>query len=72
MEVVYILNNLGTKIEDVRVVGRCGKSVLWFYSVLPEADIIRPDILRKSEGIEEIAKVRKENDVIEANKNEGE
>lgn len=40
VEVVYILNKLGTRIEDIRIVGRNGKYVAWYYSIMPEADIL--------------------------------
>lgn len=40
IEVVYILNKLSTAIEDIRIVGRNGKHLAWFYSIMPEADVV--------------------------------
>jgi hypothetical protein len=40
IEVVYILNKFGSAIEDVRIVGRNGKHLAWWYSIMPEADIL--------------------------------
>lgn len=39
IEVVYILNKLGSGIEDVRIVGRNRNYMAWAYSIMPKADV---------------------------------
>lgn len=46
IEIVYIINALETKIDDVRVVARNGDTVTWSYSIMPQADIIDTDHFR--------------------------
>lgn len=44
IEIVYILDNLGIRIEDVRVVARHGKQPVWEYSIMPKAKIVKPPV----------------------------
>lgn len=63
VEVVYVLNNLGTKVDDIRVVGRSGKLLVWSYSIMPEAETIEVPIIPS--GLEtEIIPVHKTDDIV--------
>jgi len=44
IEIVYILDKLGVKIEDVRVVARYGKLLVWSYSIMPKAKVIKSPV----------------------------
>lgn len=71
IEIVYILNRLGSAIEDVRVVGRSGRHVVWFYSILPEADIFnvpQPPPTTTPESEDEIVRVARETETQKAEK----
>jgi hypothetical protein len=71
IEVVYILNNLGTKVQDIRVVGRNGKLLAWSYSILPQAEIV--ESTATSFDIEpEIATIRDKKDLVKVSHGLGE
>jgi len=44
IEIVYTLDNLGIKIDDVRVVARYGKQIAWSYSIIPKAKVIKSPV----------------------------
>ncbi|MBM4275927.1 MAG: hypothetical protein FJ134_15930 [Deltaproteobacteria bacterium] len=51
IEVVYIIDNLGIKIEDVKVVGRNGKQVVWSYSIMQKAKVIKSPVTSSTQAI---------------------
>jgi len=40
IEIVYILNELATSVEDIRVVARNKKNVIWSYSIKQTGDVV--------------------------------
>lgn len=59
IEIVYILDNLGVKVEDVRVIARYRKRKIWEHSIQPKAKIIKsPVTLLSPKGVPDRARVR--------------
>jgi len=44
IEIVYTLDSLGVKVDDVRAVARHGRQIIWTYSIMPKAKIIKSPV----------------------------
>jgi hypothetical protein len=44
IEIVYTLDGLGIRVDDVRAVARYGKQIIWTHSIKPEAKIIKSPV----------------------------
>jgi hypothetical protein len=83
IEINYILNNLATKIQDVRVTARDKKKIVWSYSIMFKADVINmpiglnvpldgEELYDVKSYAEEIANLKKEITPQKEESNEGE
>lgn len=73
IEIVYILDSLGIKIDDVRVVARYGKQLVWSYSIMPKANIIQPPVTSSTQATSiGRARVRISADLQKEGKKQGE
>ncbi len=73
IEIVYILDSLGIKIDDVRVVARYGKQLVWSYSIMPKAKVIKSPVTPSTRAIPGgRARVRISADLPKERKKQGE
>jgi hypothetical protein len=73
IEIVYILDSLGIKIDDVRVVARHGKLLVWSYSIMPKAKVIKSPVTSSTQVTSgDRARVRISADLPKERKKQGE